>query len=311
MKTATVLALLLLLPGQLRNQLRDQKEPPKPVARDSISAARLLPHVQLLSSDDLEGRKSGSAGAETAAAYMAQQFETLKLEPEGTMGYRQAFRQGGRTLTNIVARLKGSDPRLRRQYVVVGAHFDHLGQRGDQIYKGADDNASGCAALIEIARALTEGQPPRRSVVLIGFDGEESGLLGSKEFVRHPTVPKKSIVAMINLDMVSRGKTGDVRVCGTAHSELLKELVEGSADPAGLVLHYDREREWRHQSDHGPFGDARIPFLYFGVLDHKDYHRPSDTVEKINVEKLERITRLAYLTVRAVADHDKPPKFSK
>jgi hypothetical protein len=109
--------------------------------------------------------------------------------------------------------------------------------------------------------------------------------------------------------MVSRGVTGDVRVCGTSHSALLKQLVEESAGPANLKLHYDHEREWRHLSDHGPFGDARIPFLYFGVLDHEDYHRPTDTIDKLNVEKLTRVTRLAYLTARAIADHDEAPKY--
>lgn len=285
--------------------------PPADSALEAISRERLLPHVLALTARELDGRRSGTSGAAKAADYMQRAFEEIGLDPEGTMGYRQPFRRGGKDLANVVARLDGSDSRRRREFVVVGAHFDHLGEKGDTYFPGADDNASGCAVLIEVARALKQGGAPARSVLFIGFDGEETGLLGSRHFVKEPTVPKKALAAMLNLDMVSRGAVRELRVCGTPHSAELKRIVEEAAPRAGLDLFYDHEREWRHLSDHGPFGDEGIPFLYFGVLDHEDYHRPSDVADKVDGDKLERIARLAYLTVRGTADLDKRPRFAK
>lgn len=290
---------------------QDARNPAQDDSLATITEEHLLRHVKVLSDDDFEGRRAGSEGGGMAAAYMARQFEELGLEPEGTMGYRQSFRKGGKELVNIIGRLKGSDSKLRRQHVVIGAHFDHLGKRGEKVFNGADDNASGCAALIEVARALSAGKPPRRSILFIGFDGEEVGLLGSRHFLRKPTVSKKSLVAMLNLDMVSRGETGDVRVCGTPSSKLLKRVIEEQAARVELKLHYDKERQWRRLSDHGPFGDAGIPFLYFGVLDHEDYHRPTDTIDRTNGEKLVRITKLVALTLRGIADSDQRPRFKK
>lgn len=271
----------------------------------SIEQDRLLLHVEVLAAAEFEGRGAGTEGAELAAAYLAQRLRALQLEPAGTHAFRQPFRGRGRALANVVALLPGSD--LADEVVVLGAHFDHLGRVGDRVFHGADDNASGCAALLEVARALRLGAPPRRSVLFVAFDGEEIGLLGSRHFVAHPTVARERIVAMLNLDMVGRGETGDVRVCGTPHSASLQQAVEAAAPAVGLTLHYDHERAWRNASDHAPFGDARIPFLYVGVLEHEDYHRPTDTVDKIDGEKLLRIARLVYLTVRAVADADEPP----
>ncbi len=276
----------------------------------SITEKRLVHHVETLAADEFQGRRAGTEGAELAAGYLIQQFKSLKLAPKGTKQYRQPFARDGKKLANVVARLEGTDPKLRDEYVILGAHFDHLGTRKEAIFPGADDNASGCAALLEVARALAQ-EPPKRSVLFIGFDGEEIGLLGSRHFIDQPTVAKRSIVAMINLDMIGRGETADVRVCGTPHSLELKGVVEAAAPLAKLTLHYDKEQEWRRASDHGPFGDAGVPFLYFGVLDHPDYHRPSDTADKINVEKLLRITRLVFLTVHGVAELETPPRFSK
>ena len=278
---------------------------------EGITKTRLLTHIEALASEDFEGRGAGTEGGRMGAAYVEQQFEALGLAPKGTRKFRQAFKGRGKKMMNVVGLLKGYDETLSKEYVVIGAHFDHLGVRREKTYPGADDNASGCAAMFEVARAFTDGGKPARSVLFIGFDGEEIGLLGSRHFVKKPTVPKKRIVAMFNLDMVGRGETGDVRVCGTPYSSRLKAIVEAAAPRVDLKLHYDFERQWRSASDHGPFGDAKIPFLYFGVVDHGDYHKPSDQADKINGPKIERIARLVYLTARRVADGQEPVEWDE
>src|SRR5262249_16744166 len=198
----------------------------------------------------------------------------LKLEPAGTSGFDQTFESDGHKLVNLVARVAGEEEALRDEFVVIGAHYDHLGIVKGEMYPGADDNASGCAAMLEVARAFTLGATPRRSVLFIAFDSEERGLAGSRHFVQHPTVAREKIVAMVNLDMVSRGDPRTVQVCGAALSPDMKAIAEREAPLVGLTLHYEFEKEWRRASDHGPFGDVGIPFLYFGVEDHPDYHKP-------------------------------------
>jgi len=287
------------------------EDAPLPAEAEGITRDRLLNHIEALTSEDFEGRAAGTDGGQMGASYVQQQFEALGLTPKGTKKFRQAFKARGKKLTNVVGMLKGYDEKLSKEYVVIGAHFDHLGIRKEKMYPGADDNASGCATMFEIARAFSEGGKPARSIVFIGFDGEEIGLLGSRQFVKKPTVPKKRIVAMINLDMVGRGETGDVRVCGTPTSTLLKSIVERTAPRVELKLHYDFERQWRRASDHGPFGDAEIPFLYFGVVDHGDYHKPTDAADKINGPKIERIARLVYLTAREIADGQEEVEWEK
>ncbi|MFG0316622.1 MAG: M28 family peptidase [Planctomycetota bacterium JB042] len=282
---------------------------PLPPEVDGITSERLMRHVEALASDDFEGRGAGTDGGRLGASYLISRFEALKLTPKGTREFRQPFRARGKEMANVVALIEGYDEERSKEFVVVGAHFDHLGRRRDDLYPGADDNASGCAALIEVARAFTLGGPPARSILFVGFDGEEVGLLGSRHFVRRPTVPKKEIVAMFNLDMVGRGEPGDVRVCGTSTAPLLKTIVERHAPRVGLTTHDDYERQWRNASDHAPFGDARIPFLYFGVLDHEDYHRPTDAAEKVVRRKIERIARLVYLTARETADGAERPEW--
>lgn len=277
----------------------------------SITEAGLFRHVRVLASDDFQGRRAGEEGGRLAATYMAQRFEQIGLVAKGTHEFEQPFSKGTKQMTNVVALLEGSDAELRDQYLVIGAHFDHLGQRGDKIYHGSDDNASGCAALIEVARALRADTDLRRSILFVAFDGEEIGLLGSKHFVREPPVPREAIVAMLNLDMVSRGETGDVWLSGAGYSPLLKEWVEAIAPETDLAVHHEHEKEWRQASDHGPFGDAGIPFLYFGVLDHEDYHKPTDTSDKANQEKMARIARLVYLTARTIANSAERPTYTE
>lgn len=312
---STFAALCLLAPLALAREGAAPPPAPAAAARDpaapAIGRAALVRHVEVLASEDFEGRGAGTPGGKLAATYMVRLFKEAGLAPRGTRRYLQPFQARNRSLTNVVGLLEGADPALAQEYVLIGAHFDHLGRNGDTIWFGADDNASGCAVLIEVARAFQAAGAPRRSVLFVSFDSEERGLAGSKHFVAEPVVPLDRIVAMVNLDMVSRGETEELRVVGTPYSPLLKEIVEAAAPAAELELFYDHEQDWRHASDHGPFGDAGIPFLYFGVLDHEDYHKPTDTADKINAEKLERIARLAFLTVRGIADAPERPTYGE
>lgn len=286
---------------------------------DSLTGDRIKAHIDKLTSDEFEGRGAGSEGGMLARDFMERAFRNLGLKEAGTEGFRQPFRTKGRgrskstdlDLCNVIGVLEGSDPELKKQYVVIGAHYDHLGRRNGSIYPGADDNASGSAALIEVARAFTLGEHPKRSLLFIAFDGEEIGLLGSRQFVKSPTVKDEAIVAMLNMDMVSRGPDGDLWLSGISESSAMKAAVEAAAPLAELTLHFEHDREWRQSSDHGPFADAGIPFLYFGVPDHEDYHKPTDTADKVNATLLQRAARVVYLTAKTVGNADSPPEFGE
>ena len=173
---------------------------------------------------------------------------------------------------------------------VVSAHYDHLGVRDGVVYPGADDNASGVAVILEVA-AYCQKNPFRRSIVFAAFDAEEGGLQGARVFVAKPPMPKDRIALNVNLDMVSRSDKREIFVAGTYHTPTLKAPLEEVAKraPIKVLFGHDRPKamaggvdDWTNQSDHGPFHAAKIPFVYFGVEDHADYHKPTDTADKIN-----------------------------
>jgi Zn-dependent M28 family amino/carboxypeptidase len=177
---------------------------------------------------------------------------------------------------------------------VVTAHYDHLGvgrpdERGDSIYNGADDNAAGAAALAAIAGYLRE-HPPAHSVIFVAFDAEEMGLQGARAFVAEPPVPLDAIAINLNMDMISRNDRNELYAVGTYHYPFLKPYVERVAARSGisLLMGHDsgevRSEDWTSASDHGAFHARGIPFLYFGVEDHPDYHKPSDEFERIQPE---------------------------
>ena len=171
------------------------------------------------------------------------------------------------------------------RYLVVSAHYDHLGVRNGVIYNGADDNASGTAAVLAMAQWF-KSHPPENSVIFALFDGEETGLLGAKAFLEKPPVPIERIVANVNLDMVSRNVKGELYASGASPFPVMKPLLDSIAAiaPVKLLLGHDTgagESNWIQQSDQGPFDTKKIPFVYFGVEDHPDYHKPGDRVEHI------------------------------
>ena len=198
-------------------------------AAATITADEMREHVAYLASDALRGRDTPSPGLDSAAAYVAREFARLGLQGgAGEGGFIQRFplrRNGPAVAPNVVAIFAGSDPTLRGEYVVLSAHMDHVGVgrpvRGDSIYNGADDDASGTSALLEVAEAFAALETrPARSILFLGVSGEEKGLLGSAWFSDHPTVPIGSIVANVNIDMIGRNTPDDVVVIGKNYSSL-------------------------------------------------------------------------------------------
>jgi Zn-dependent M28 family amino/carboxypeptidase len=219
---------------------------------------------------------------------------------------------------NVVGVLRGSDPELRDTYVVLSAHMDHVGvgrpdATGDSIYNGADDDASGTSVLLEVAQAMaTLERPPRRSVLFLAVSGEEKGLLGSRWFADHPTVPLDAMVANINIDMVGRNSPDSIVVIGQDYSSLgpmLRQVAEHHDDELGLTVAEDLwpEERFFFRSDHFNFARKEIPALFFFSGTHEDYHAPSDEVDAIDTAKTARVARLVfYLTYQVAQDTDVP-----
>jgi len=317
------------------------------------TAEELLAHVAFLADDRLSGRGAGTPGEAQAAAYVAGVLRQLELVPAGTGGegaeYEQPFafedstwvdgELQTRTLEsrNVLAWLPGSDVDLRDEYILIGAHFDHLGVRAGQVHNGADDNASGVAGLLGIARALAEGPAPRRSILFAAFGAEEIGLLGSRHYVEHPARPLERLVAMINFDMIGHGDFLDgeamkpvraafgleggpgVGVLGGRYSPELLELARDAFDLEELPLYAPEDYPAALQdmiaemaggrSDHAPFEQARIPYLFFSTSEHDRYHQPTDDLETVDGEVLQAIARATYRIVLAIDGLDERPAF--
>ena len=225
------------------------------------------------------------------------------------------------TPANVIAILKGSDPMLRDEHLVYSAHMDHLGVRrpvnGDSIYNGADDNASGTSALIAVAKAFAAlTTRPRRSVMFVAFSGEESFGAGSQFFLEHAPVPVTSLVANFNADMVGRNWKDTIVVLGR-HDSDLGPLLDGVTEshpelglsPVDSSTRPNEPESLYWWSDHASFIQKGIPFLYFYSGMHADYHRPSDSPEKIDVEKLARIARLMFYVGIEVANAKTRPRW--
>ena len=224
-----------------------------------------------------------------------------------------------RVTSNVIGILEGSDPLLKNEYVVVGGHLDHLGMGGTHslasdrspaIHPGADDNASGTAGVILAARELAQsGLKPRRSVIFMGFSGEELGLLGSQHYVSHPLVPLDKTVAMFNLDMIGRMKNNKLSALGVGTAAQWPELLERANATAKFTL--SRDEGGFGGSDHQSFAAKNVPVLFFFTGLHEDYHRPSDTADKIDAAGIERIATLTASLARTVADTPARPTFQQ
>jgi len=221
---------------------------------------------------------------------------------------------------NVIAKVPGRDPALATQYVLFSAHQDHDGERypvnGDAIWNGADDNATTAVALLAIGRAMS-ASPPRRSTLFIWHGSEERGLMGSRWYVKHPTVPLQSVVAVLNGDMMGRNDPTQAALLGALpphrnSPELVQMAMAANTAVAGFTVDSSwddpQHREgWYYRSDHLPYARAGVAALFFTTLLHADYHTPFDNPDRIDLAKLTRMTRWMYATGRAAADADRAP----
>jgi acetylornithine deacetylase/succinyl-diaminopimelate desuccinylase-like protein len=289
-------------------------------------AVTLLNDVKYLASDSLSGRLTGTPGADSAAAFVARRFKQAGLRP-APQGWYQPFTVsagapaaagagiGGATGKNVIGVLPGKDSRLRNEIVVVGAHYDHLGpgkfgaldpDSTGMVHNGADDNASGTAALIHIARLLKKS-PPLRTVVFIAFSGEEAGLLGSAYYVKQPIYPMSATYAMVNMDMVGRLRNERLLVYGSETARELPALLDSLNGIARFDLKTTGDGWGR--SDQSSFYGAGKPVLHLFTDLHEDYHRTTDDWEKINADGLARVADFTAAIVRALASRREPLTF--
>lgn len=220
---------------------------------------------------------------------------------------------------NVIGVLRGSDPKLSSEYVVIGSHLDHLGTRNGQIFPGADDDGSGSAGALAVARALAQNPvKPRRSILFVTFCGEEDGLIGSAFFADHPPIPLTSIVAELQMDMIGRNEQSSsesarsnlnsLHLIGTEKlsADLHELCLEHNDQHAGFDLEWDEEDVF-YRSDHFNFARHGVPVAFFFTGFHRDYHKPTDTVEKIDFAKLARVVRYVYDIAFELAQADSRP----
>lgn len=305
-------------------------------ARDRGAAALLvLPSTALTAFRGVDGGPQTDAGMPVLTvarapveAWLKHAGKSLDTVTEALAGGPQSFGTGvmadletevtrvTRVTANVVGMLEGSDPVLKNEVVVVGAHMDHLGmggpwslaqEGGPAIHFGADDNASGTAGVLGLAEHFATSARPKRSILFICFSGEERGLLGSRYYVRNPLVPLDRTVAMINMDMIGRMQNDRLIVIGTGTSpawpSVLDEATQGSS------LQVSRNDSGPGGSDHQSFYDVKVPVLFFFTGIHADYHKPSDTADKIQPESLARVVALVAATTERVANLPRRPEF--
>lgn len=286
----------------------------------TINTAVLMDDVRTLASPAFGGRRTGSDGSKLAQAYIARRFTEIGLQPFGT-SYVQPFsftqtsvkalftkdkpyKSEYPSAANIIGFIKGS--KYPDRYMVVSAHYDHLGTRDGKIYAGADDNASGVAAMLAVAAAF-KAQPPENTIVFAAFDAEELGKRGAQAFLGSLPFGRDKLALNLNLDMVSRNDSNEIWVSGLYHNPSLKALVQDAAQRSTVRVKVGHDKpiylagkveDWTDSSDHGAFHDAGVPYLYFGVEDHADYHQSTDTVEKINPDFYTSTTSLLVDVVR-------------
>lgn len=253
-----------------------------------VDRARLMADLRALSDPSFEGREAGAPGGLRARAWVESQFASAGLAPAGATGYRQPFRQSNREAANLIGRIDGTVRGART--LVVSAHYDHLGIHDGATYPGADDNASGVSVLLAVARQL-HATAPRHPVLCVAFDAEETGLRGAEALVGSPLLPVSEVALDINLDMVSRNDDNEIFATGTYFTPWLKPILQDVQRRSAVKILYGHDRpmaraggadDWTSQSDHGVFHRAGVPFVYFGVVDHADYHRPTDTADKVD-----------------------------
>ena len=281
-----------------------------------ISSGDLKSHVDALADDTFEGRAAGTRGGRAAAGYLRKHLVSLGLEGGGENGdFSQPFRNGCQNLLAIVA---GSDPILKDEFIVIGAHYDHVGygSRSNSygptgyIHNGADDNASGTAALLELAEAFAIA-PCRRSILIAFWDAEEQGLWGSKHFVSNPTIPFENIKLALNMDMVGRLRDNTLTIYGSRTWENARTILSSVNSKMKMAQPMNIEFDWeiKPNSDHHPFYQRKIPYFMPHTGLHDDYHRPRDDAHKINSAGIESVARFTFQTVQQLDELETIPNF--
>lgn len=272
----------------------------------ALDTAALLTDVRTLASPEFAGRRTGSEGSRLAQAYITGRFKQVGIAPFGAayaMPFAFSDTRGGVTTAypaalNLVGQIRGSVHPER--YMVVSAHYDHLGIQKGATYLGADDNASGVAAMLAVA-AYFKRHAPQNTIVFAAFDAEELGHHGARALVSAAPFTIANVALNLNFDMVSRNDRNEIYAAGTRYTPSLKPLVAQAAAGSSVkvILGHDSkvpgappDDDWTGQSDHAVFHGAGIPFLYFGVEDHADYHKPSDSFEKIDPKFFADVVRL-------------------
>ena len=256
-----------------------------------IDEEQQILHLKHLSSEQFEGRATGHKGGLLARDYIAKEFKAIGLLPYND-SYTQSFKFNGKShhkspnttmAHNVLGLIRGT--KKSNKFIVIGAHYDHLGVINGKVYNGADDNASGTAALFSLAKYFV-ANPPKHTIIFAAWDAEELGLQGARHFLNEFNLPKENIVVNINIDMIGRNKDNELYICGTNHYKFLKKIIHDKVHSDVIKVRYghdgaDNKDDWTFASDHGPFHQKGIPFLYFGVEDHPDYHKETDEFESI------------------------------
>ena len=310
-----ILSLFALIAVDQKHRLEAaEKNASLRAAMNSIVAEQLQAHVEVLADDDMSGREAGTSGGRAAAEYLVERLRELGLEGAGTDGsFYQTFGAGYR---NVLARLAGRDPELSHEIVVLAAHYDHIG-RGSRktslgtigmIHNGADDNASGTSAILELAEAFSLlANPPRRSVLFAFWDAEEKGLLGSKHWAANPTVARDRIVAAINIDMIGRLRNDQLTLFGSRTAHGYRRLI--ATNNAQTDLKIDFSWSLTGNADHYPFYQRDIPVLFAHTGLHDEYHRETDDPNLINSGGMSRVTRLLLGISYDLAEDEQCPEF--
>jgi hypothetical protein len=284
-----------------------------------FSQKALMAHVEWLAAPEREGRGIGTDGLAAAGDYVAEQFETIGLEPGGDDGtFFQSFEVthtpdgSPATLRNVVGLLRGSNADWKQQSALLTAHYDHLGRgwpdvhAGDEgkVHPGADDNASGVAVLLELARSLAAAGQPQRTIVFVAFTGEEAGMLGSRHYVAHPALPLDQVMGVINLDTVGRLGDKKLSVLATGTASEWPHIFRGSSYVTGVESRMIPDA--LESSDQKSFIDGGVPAVQIFTDPHPDYHRPGDTVDEIDGAGLVKVATFVKEGIAYLAERPEP-----
>lgn len=346
------LSLPLLIGVVLTGCSSEGEQAPAAAADEGTRVERLESLLGILAADSMEGRRTGTPGAHRAARFLAAELERYGVDPAGDDGFMQTIpmvrvveeTQSGqsgqrerlrmamdieqadtipesailRTEANVVGVIRGSDPDVAGEAVIVGAHFDHVGigapvpdENGvpDSIYNGADDDGSGSVAVLEIARALAEGPAPRRTVVILLSTGEEMGLLGTRYYIENPVIPMEQTVADLQIEMIGRpddavGGSGRAWLTGFERTTMGDQLAEAGSP---IVADPRLDQNFFFRSDNIAFARIGIPAHTLSSFNlHTDYHRPSDEVDRIDFAHMDALVEAAIEAVRFLADGPTP-----